>query len=69
MKWLGFLLLVVLALPLHAFELVYETASSNDYAHPHDVLISPDGRLLYVADNGNDRIAVLDANSLELLGF
>jgi DNA-binding beta-propeller fold protein YncE len=69
MKYLGFWLLVVSMLsPVHAFELVYEAVSDVIYAHPHDVLVSPDGKLLYVADNGNDRIAVLDAHSLELLG-
>lgn len=51
----------------HAFELVYETASDTVYSHPHDVVLSPDQRYLYVADNGNDRIAVLDPNTLKLL--
>ena len=69
MKYLGLWLLMVNMLsPLHAFELIYEATSDTVYAHPHDVLVSPDGKLLYVADNGNDRIAVLDAHSLELLG-
>lgn len=44
-------------------------ASSNEsYVHPHDIVLHPDGKLLYVADNGNDRIAVLDAESLRELG-
>ena len=51
-----------------AFDLVYQNASSMEYAHPHDVVLSPDRRFLYVADNDNDRIAVLDPTSLELLG-
>jgi DNA-binding beta-propeller fold protein YncE len=69
MKWLYFAVLYIgVILPLHALELVYEAASDTGYDHPHDVLISADGQLLYVADNGNDRIAVLDAHSLELLG-
>ncbi|MCW8962809.1 MAG: NHL repeat-containing protein [Gammaproteobacteria bacterium] len=51
-----------------AFDLVYLSASEAVYAHPHDVVLSPDKRFLYVADNGNDRIAVLDPDSLKLLG-
>jgi DNA-binding beta-propeller fold protein YncE len=42
--------------------------SSEDYAHPHDIVLSPDGKNLYVADNSNHRIAVLDAASLQLAG-
>ncbi len=44
------------------FEL--RAASSTAYAHPHDIVLSPDGRWLYVADNGNHRIAVLDPETL-----
>ena len=54
--------------PLNAFELVYQAASDDVYALPHDVIIEPRQQLLYVADNGNDRIAVLDATTLELKG-
>ncbi len=49
-----------------AFEM--RAASAETYAKPHDIVLSPDGRLLYVADNDNDRIAVLDARSLKELG-
>ncbi len=48
------------------FELL--AASETVYAEPHDIVLSGDGRRLYVADNGNDRVAVLDARSLTLLG-
>ncbi|MCP3871056.1 MAG: hypothetical protein GY703_23750 [Gammaproteobacteria bacterium] len=34
---------------------------------PHDILLSSDQKKLYVADNGNHRIAVLDAMSLGML--
>jgi len=52
---------------VHAFDLTYEAASDTGYAHPHDVLISSDQRYLFVADNGNDRIAVLDPQSLQFI--
>lgn len=49
-----------------AFEML--AASAETYATPHDIVLSPDGSLLYVADNDNDRIAVLDARTLKELG-
>ena len=51
-----------------AFELQFAAGSEQIFAEPHDLVLSPDGRHLYVADNSNDRIAVLDPESLELLG-
>lgn len=48
------------------FELL--AASEETYAAPHDIVLSPDGHLLYVADNGNNRIAVLDARTLREVG-
>ena len=45
-----------------------EAASDTRYARPHDIVLSPDGRALYVADNGNHRIAVLDPVTLEERG-
>jgi len=51
-----------------AFELVFVSASEQRYAHPHDIVLSPDQRYLYVADSNNDRIAVLDPASLTLIG-
>ena len=51
-----------------AFELRFVGASPQVYAQPHDLALSPDGRLLYVADNNNNRIAVLDPVSLEIRG-
>ncbi len=47
---------------------VMRAASAETYAEPHDIVLSPDGSLLYVADNGNDRIAVLDAETLKEVG-
>jgi len=48
------------------FEL--RAASDETYAEPHDIVLSPDGELLYVADNGNDRIAVVEARTLREVG-
>ena len=49
-----------------AFEM--RAASAETYAKPHDIVLSPDGSLLYVADNDNNRIVVLDARTLKELG-
>jgi DNA-binding beta-propeller fold protein YncE len=57
-----------IAVPAAAFDLAFVAASPPIYAKPHDLVLSPDGRHLYVADNGNDRIAVLDPEDLALLG-
>ena len=51
-----------------AIELSFVAASGQSYAHPHDIVLSPDQRYLYVADNNNDRIAVLEPFSLQLIG-
>ena len=51
-----------------AFALEFVTASPQIYAEPHDLVLSPDGQHLYVSDNNNDRIAVLDPTDLKLLG-
>jgi DNA-binding beta-propeller fold protein YncE len=56
------------SLPVDAFELVYETASKREFSRPHDIILSPDGKYLYVADNGNDRIVVLEPYSLRKIG-
>lgn len=41
-----------------------EAASMANLGLPHDVVLAPDGRALYVADNTNHRIAVLDPETL-----
>jgi DNA-binding beta-propeller fold protein YncE len=65
--WLSALMLLAPD-PVRAFELVFVAASAQDYAEPHDIVLSPDQRYLYVADNNHHRIAVLDPDSLEQLG-
>lgn len=60
--------LLTAAWPAAALDLEFVAASAKRYAKPHDLVLSPDGRHLYVADNDNDRIAVLDPRDLGLLG-
>ena len=63
-----FFLTLFLPSPADALDVQFVTASESVYGHPHDIVLSPDGSLLYVADNGRDRIAVLNPQSLKLLG-
>jgi YVTN family beta-propeller protein len=42
--------------------------SAPVFARPHDLALGPRGRLLFVADLGNDRVSVLDPQTLEVLG-
>jgi DNA-binding beta-propeller fold protein YncE len=53
--------------PAAEVELSYVSASTAQLSNPHDLKLSPDGRYLFVADVGNDRIAILDPESLELV--
>lgn len=62
------LAILVAAAPAAALDLEFVAASPQLYDKPHDLVLAPDGRHLYVADNDNDRIAVLDPETLELLG-
>jgi len=48
--------------------LTFVGASTAQLENPHDLKLTPDGRYLYVSDVGNDRVAMLDPESLELLG-
>ncbi|MDP6831051.1 MAG: NHL repeat-containing protein [Alphaproteobacteria bacterium] len=42
-------------------------ASSAELDNPHDVKLSPDGKHLFVSDVGNNRVAILDAESLKFV--
>ena len=53
--------------PAAEVELSYVNASTTQLSNPHDLKLSPNGRYLFVADTGNDRIAILDSESLELV--
>ncbi len=71
MKWLITAVALYLAatpLSVSAFEATFLAASDVDLDNPHDVKLSPDGTRLFVSDVGNDRVVVLDAESLALLG-
>ena len=50
-----------------AFDAELIGASSAAMDNPHDLKLSPDGRHLFVSDVGNDRVLVLDPDSLEPL--
>jgi DNA-binding beta-propeller fold protein YncE len=39
-------------------------ATTTALSNPHDVKLSPDGKHLFVSDVGNDRVVVLDADTL-----
>lgn len=45
----------------------FDAASQPVLGNPHDLVIGPDG-FLYVSDVGNNRIAVLDPDTLALIG-
>jgi DNA-binding beta-propeller fold protein YncE len=45
-------------------ELTYTAASTVGLENPHDLKLSPNGKYLFVSDVGNNRIAVLDPNTL-----
>jgi DNA-binding beta-propeller fold protein YncE len=64
--WFG--VITMIAQPAIALDIEFVTASRPIYAEPHDIVLAPDGQLLFVADNGNDRIAMLDPISLKHKG-
>lgn len=51
-----------------ALDLAMVAVSAESLAKPHDIVLSPDGAYLFVADNENNRIAVLDAATLTEVG-
>ncbi len=60
---------LLMTLCTHAHPQPTLVASSEQIlSRPHDIVLSAQGDVLYVADNGNDRIVVLDAMSLRMLG-
>ena len=46
----------------------FTLASTTPLSNPHDLKLSPDGKYLFVADVGNNRVAILDPDSLAKLG-
>ena len=63
------LLSVILLLPAaaSAFQVEYLGASRTALDNPHDVKLSPDGKHLFVSDVGNDRVVILDPETLALV--
>jgi DNA-binding beta-propeller fold protein YncE len=55
-------------LPAAEAEYRLKAVSDGAFSRPHDVVLSEDGRLLYVADLGNDVAKVLTADELETVG-
>lgn len=66
------LCLLLISLPgvvsADAFRIEFLGASTAALANPHDIKLSPDGKWLFVSDVDNDRVVILDADSLSLLG-
>ncbi len=46
----------------------FEAQSDGSFGNPHDIVLSPDGSRLYVADVNNNAIKVLDPQSLKTIG-
>lgn len=59
---------VLAAAPAVAFELEFVAASTTEMENPHDLKLTPDGRHLFVSDVGNDRVLILDPDSLQPVG-
>lgn len=50
------------------FRAEFVRAGEEVLSNPHDIDLTPDGKYLLVSDLGNNRIAVLDAETLKLVG-
>ncbi|MGI9388163.1 MAG: NHL repeat-containing protein, partial [Methyloligellaceae bacterium] len=50
------------------FKAEFVAASEAELSNPHDIDLSPSGKHLYAADLGHDRVTVLDAHSLKIVG-
>jgi len=64
----GFLAIFFSGFPAAAGEFVLAAQTEATFASPHDLALSVDGSRLFVADNGNDVVKVLDAKTLETIG-
>ena len=58
------------AIPAYAREIVYAPVAVSQpvLSRPHDLILTPDGRHLLVADLGHHRVRVMDADSLTVVG-
>jgi len=61
------LALILMLPPVFAFEIKLEflAESSTNLDNPHDLKLSPDGKYLLVSDVGNNRVVLLDPDSLK----
>ena len=60
---------LLLTVPLRAdVTATFVRASPAELSNPHDLKLSPDGRYLFVSDLGNNRVAILDPDSLIVVG-
>ncbi len=71
--WLAHALAVSIILfaqvaPAAGFKAERIKTSETTFSRPHDLVLSPDRRFLYVTDMGNDVVKVLDPRSLAILG-
>ncbi len=57
----------VLKVDMASGKIIAKTSLGDDKAKPKDVLVSKDGKTLYVAGGRMNQVMVLDANTLELL--
>lgn len=68
---LGIRLIALVALlaagPAEAFDITYLGQSKTDLGNPHDIKLSPAGDRLFVSDVDNDRVVILDADSLDMI--
>ncbi len=69
-RWLFVALVLLLPTGVSAadFKVEFVSASEPELSNPHDIDLSPTGKYLYVADLGHDRVSVLDAHSLQIVG-
>ncbi len=66
-SWILVLLLMMNPAVSQAFEVTFMGAGSAILGNPHDLKLSPDGQYLYVADVDNNRVAILNPDTLELI--
>ena len=69
-KTLVLLVFTILMTTVKAEEirLTFQLGSTTPLSNPHDLKLSADGKYLFVSDVGNNRIAILDPDSLALVG-
>ena len=61
------LLLVSTQVLANDLSVVYQAASSTPLDNPHDLKLSPDGKYLFVSDLGNNRVVLLDPETLAFI--